>query len=222
MSTGTHVLTSIKGEYALVITIILIIILFFIGTPLYMAPELIEEQPYDHNADLWSLGCIIYELLVGAPPFCTASILHLIRLIKHEQVQWPTFLSEHCISFLKGLLQKNPGKRMSWQEILNHPFVKGHIIITELAPAMPLTRPMSANTLQVKEHQRNHHISQKISKQLVTCTKNYTNVYLLIYFIERILIQQKYILKKLKLIMTNLLLVRIKHKVVKINHKLVK
>ncbi|XP_065173628.1 serine/threonine-protein kinase fused [Atheta coriaria] len=157
MSTGTHVLTSIKG------------------TPLYMAPELIEEQPYDHNADLWSLGCIIYELLVGAPPFCTASILHLIRLIKHEQVQWPTFLSEHCISFLKGLLQKNPGKRMSWQEILNHPFVKGHIIITELAPAMPLTRPMSANTLQVKEHQRNHHISQKISKQTnINTTKVHT------------------------------------------------
>ncbi|KAJ8932532.1 hypothetical protein NQ318_000649 [Aromia moschata] len=81
MSTGTHVLTSIKG------------------TPLYMAPELIDEQPYDYNADLWSLGCIIYELLLGTPPFCTASILHLIRLIRHEQIQWPTFLSENCTSF---------------------------------------------------------------------------------------------------------------------------
>lgn len=68
---------------------------------MYMAPELIEEQPYDHNADLWSLGCIIYELLVGAPPFSTSSILHLIRLIRHEQIQWPTFLTENCISFLK-------------------------------------------------------------------------------------------------------------------------
>lgn len=83
MSTGTHVLTSIKG------------------TPLYMAPELIEEHPYDHNADLWSLGCIIYELLVGAPPFCTTSILHLVRLIRHEQVQWPNFISDICISFLQ-------------------------------------------------------------------------------------------------------------------------
>lgn len=72
-----------------------------IGTPLYMAPELIDELPYDHNADLWSLGCIIYELLVGAPPFCTSSILHLIRLIKHEQIQWPSFLSSICVSFLK-------------------------------------------------------------------------------------------------------------------------
>lgn len=82
MSTGTHVLTSIKG------------------TPLYMAPELIEELPYDHNVDLWSLGCIIYELLVGSTPFYTNSIIHLIRLIKEKQIQWPTFLSADCTTFL--------------------------------------------------------------------------------------------------------------------------
>lgn len=79
-------------------------LIFLIGTPLYMAPELIEEQPYDHNVDLWSLGCIIYELLVGKPPFRTTSILHLIRLIRHEPIQWPTFISENCISFLKVCL----------------------------------------------------------------------------------------------------------------------
>ncbi|KAJ8942227.1 hypothetical protein NQ314_010127 [Rhamnusium bicolor] len=151
MSTGTHVLTSIKG------------------TPLYMAPELIDEQPYDYNADLWSLGCIIYELLMGTPPFCTASILHLIRLIRHEQIQWPTFLSENCTSFLKasiitkfcGLLQKNPAKRMTWEEILSHPFVKGHIQISKNTTHMPLTRPLSANTLQVKEQQRKDSIKNK-------------------------------------------------------------
>ncbi|XP_018334476.1 serine/threonine-protein kinase fused [Agrilus planipennis] len=146
MSTGTHVLTSIKG------------------TPLYMAPELIEEHPYDHSADLWSLGCIIYELLIGSPPFCTSSILHLIRMIRHEQIQWPTFLSEDCISFLKGLLHKNPRNRMTWPEILKHPFVEGHILITEGTLSMPLTRPMSVNTLQVKEQQRKDRIAQKLMR----------------------------------------------------------
>uniref|UniRef100_H2YCY3 non-specific serine/threonine protein kinase n=1 Tax=Ciona savignyi TaxID=51511 RepID=H2YCY3_CIOSA len=53
MSMNTLVLTSIKG------------------TPLYMSPELVEEKPYDHNADLWSLGCILYELFVGKPPIIT-------------------------------------------------------------------------------------------------------------------------------------------------------
>merc|ERR1711917_121087 len=48
MSSSTFVLTSIKG------------------TPLYMAPELVQEKPYDHTADLWSLGCILYELFHGS------------------------------------------------------------------------------------------------------------------------------------------------------------
>lgn len=59
-------------------------------------------------------------------------------------------------------MQKNPAKRMSWPEILVHPFVKDHVLITDnSAPSMPLTRPMSANTLQVKEQQRKDHIVQK-------------------------------------------------------------
>ncbi|XP_066151858.1 serine/threonine-protein kinase fused isoform X1 [Euwallacea fornicatus] len=143
MSTGTHVLTSIKG------------------TPLYMAPELIDELPYDYNADLWSLGCIIYELLMGIPPFCTNSILHLIRKIKTEPIKWPTFLSPDCTSFLKGLLQKNPSKRMTWNQILNHPFVKGHILMTKSGTTMPLTSSMTASVQEAKEQQRKHSICQK-------------------------------------------------------------
>lgn len=146
MSRGTHVLTSIKG------------------TPLYMAPELIDEQPYDYTADLWSLGCIIYEMLMGTPPFSTNSILHLIRLITYEQIQWPTFHSENCISFLKGLLQKNPSKRITWDEILNHPFVKDHIILPNTSSSMALTKPMTPNTLCLKEEQRKDSIRKKNAK----------------------------------------------------------
>lgn len=56
---------------------------------------------------------------------------------------------------------------MSWPEILDHPFVKGHVLITSNnTPSMPLTRPMSANTLQVKEQQRKDHIVQKNQKSV--------------------------------------------------------
>lgn len=110
------------------------------GTPSYMAPELMAEKPYDHQADLWSLGCIIYEALAGQPPFSTNSILHLLRPMKQEDVKWPSFLSDICISFLQGLLEKDPTLRMIWPDILNHPFVKGHIVIlNEDIPDSPFT-----------------------------------------------------------------------------------
>lgn len=88
MTLGTQVLTSIKG------------------TPLYMAPELLEAKPYGHQADLWSLGCIIYEMLAGETPFSTRSILHLVRLIKNGYIKFPSYLTNTCISFLKVCLIK--------------------------------------------------------------------------------------------------------------------
>lgn len=63
MSVHTLVLTSIKG------------------TPLYMSPELVQEKPYDHTSDLWALGCILYELHTGLPPFYATSVVQLVRMI---------------------------------------------------------------------------------------------------------------------------------------------
>lgn len=73
-------------------------------------------------------------------------------------------MSDNCISFLKGLLQKNPLKRLTWEEILEHPFVKGHIIIVTNTSAQPLTRPLSPNTSHAKEQQRKESIKNKLVK----------------------------------------------------------
>eukprot|EP00798_Chlamydomonas_sp_ICE-L_P011883 gene11883-14988_t len=106
MSCNTMVLTSIKG------------------TPLYMAPELVQEQPYNHTVDLWSLGVILYELFVGQPPFYTNSIYSLIAHIVKDPVKFPTNITAEFKSFLKGLLNKKPSDRLGWPELLNHPFVR--------------------------------------------------------------------------------------------------
>ncbi|KIY94964.1 fused [Monoraphidium neglectum] len=106
MSCSTMVLTSIKG------------------TPLYMAPELVQEQPYNHTVDLWSLGVILYELYVGQPPFYTNSIYSLIHHIVKDPVKFPEKISPEFKSFLKGLLNKRPGDRLGWPELLEHPFVR--------------------------------------------------------------------------------------------------
>jgi len=106
MSTNTIVLTSIKG------------------TPLYMAPELVQELPYNHTVDLWSLGVIIYELFVGQPPFYTNSIYTLIHLIVKDPVKFPDTMSPDFKSFLQGLLNKTPSERLTWPDLLKHPFIK--------------------------------------------------------------------------------------------------
>jgi len=105
MSHNTMVLTSIKG------------------TPLYMAPELVQEKAYNHTVDLWSLGVILYELYVGQPPFYTNSIYKLITHIVNDPVKFPSGISPEFRSFLEGLLNKRPNARLNWPDLLNHPFV---------------------------------------------------------------------------------------------------
>lgn len=88
-----------------------------------MAPELVKEQPYDHTVDLWSLGVILYELLVGKPPFYTNSIYALINHIVRDPVVFPSHVSRDFETLLSGLLQKDPHKRLSWPELLEHPLL---------------------------------------------------------------------------------------------------
>lgn len=93
------------------------------GTPLYMAPELVQEQAYNHNVDLWSLGVILYELYFGVPPFYTNSIYKLINQIVKSPVEFPERISPEFQNFLSGLLHKVPGERLSWPDLLRHPFI---------------------------------------------------------------------------------------------------
>ena len=94
------------------------------GTPLYMAPELVQEQPYDHTVDLWSLGVILYELFVGKTPFYTTSMYTLMQRIVKDVVPWPNSMSPSFKSFLQGLLNKKPQQRLNWPSVLDHPFVR--------------------------------------------------------------------------------------------------
>ena len=69
------------------------------------------------------VGVILYELFVGQPPFYTNSIYSLINHIVKDPVKYPSSMSREFKSFLNGLLQKNPRKRLTWPHLLDHPFV---------------------------------------------------------------------------------------------------
>lgn len=88
------------------------------GSPLYMAPEILNFQRYDAKADLWSVGTIMYELLVGRPPYTGANHVQLLHNIKSRAPQWPTHVSAACGSLLQGLLQRDPMVRLLLRGLL--------------------------------------------------------------------------------------------------------
>ncbi|NXO04898.1 STK36 kinase, partial [Rhinopomastus cyanomelas] len=152
MSIHTMVLTSIKG------------------TPLYMSPELVEEQPYDHMTDLWSLGCILYELFVGTTPFYTSSIFELINLIIKGPIKWPATMSPIFKSFLQGLLMKDPQQRLSWPELLSHPFIAGRVTVIDDTAEHGISNPFTAKLspeLQALKKQQAHSMTPSNGKSRI-------------------------------------------------------
>ncbi|XP_049598268.1 uncharacterized protein [Syngnathus scovelli] len=137
--------------FARAMSISTMVVTSIMGTPLYMSPELVAEKPYDHTADLWALGCILYEIHTGIPPFRADSIFQLGQLIVSHPIQWPDNMSSACKSFMKGLLVKDPQMRLSWPDLLHHPFVANGVkVIPDEAIFSPLTATLDPDMLARK------------------------------------------------------------------------
>lgn len=101
-----------------------------VGTPNYVAPEIILGQKHSFPVDYWSLGCVIYELLMGEPPFTAETEKELhdnIILGKFEHLD--DEFSPECKDFIMKLLTVDPSKRLGAngpQEVLNHPWLAGY------------------------------------------------------------------------------------------------
>lgn len=98
------------------------------GSPLYMAPEVLQFQEYDSKVDMWSTGAILFELLNGHPPFYGRSNCQLLQNIKNCTIlPFPEVilsdLHPDCIDICTKLLCQNPGKRLSTEEFLKHKFL---------------------------------------------------------------------------------------------------
>lgn len=98
-----------------------------LGTPYYIAPEVLEEN-YGPKCDVWSCGVITYILLSGIPPFNGSNDNEIIQRVKlgkfsfHEK-NWKD-ISENAKDFISQLLIKDPSKRPSAEDALNHPWIQ--------------------------------------------------------------------------------------------------
>ena len=90
-----------------------------------IAPDMLFNNSYNSKIDLWALGSMTYELLTGVKPFSGEDSKDMLSKIKEGKYNLPTTLvaSSEIISFINGLLQFYPEKRMDWPQIKTHPFL---------------------------------------------------------------------------------------------------
>ena len=97
------------------------------GTLDYLAPEMVEGKTHDAKIDLWSLGVLVFEFLVGSPPFEEEGQKETYRRIQKVSFEIPDHVSPEAADLIKLLLVRNPDKRLSLEGVIRHPWITKYV-----------------------------------------------------------------------------------------------
>ena len=107
------------------------------GTPNFISPEIASRNAHGLEADVWSLGCMMYTFLTGKPPFDTEGIRNTLNKVVQAEFEMPKYLSNEAQDLITCLLRKNPMDRIPLTKVLEHPFMtkQRHKMIPTLLPS---------------------------------------------------------------------------------------
>lgn len=94
------------------------------GTPEYLPPEMVEQKSHDTSADIWCLGVLLYEMLVGHTPFRSQAKQNMLINISKCKPKFPLSFPEQAKDLISRILVKNSTDRLTVSEILKHPWIQ--------------------------------------------------------------------------------------------------
>jgi polo-like kinase 1 len=121
------------------------------GTPNYIAPEVLDgKQGHSYEVDVWSLGVIIYTLLIGKPPYETSDVKTTYHRIKTNSYSFPEHIaiSTAARDLITRILVLDPSRRPNLDDVLRHPFLKNGQGIPPLLPTSTLACPPPASFMR--------------------------------------------------------------------------
>ncbi|EIE83899.1 hypothetical protein RO3G_08604 [Rhizopus delemar RA 99-880] len=132
------------------------------GTPDYLAPEIIRARGYTKAVDWWSLGVLIYEMIVGCAPFAAETPIELYENILLCDVNWLYDMSKEAKDLIQGLLQTKPSERYTLEDIKNHPWFSSidfdQLLKLNIDPPFV---PEKADMSPICNQDINHHFHQE-------------------------------------------------------------
>ena len=92
------------------------------GTPVYLAPEIINNQGHDEHVDIWCIGVLLFELMAGFSPWQGDDVQTIRYNISRLKIRWPRDMDRDAMDLISKILKYNPEERLSLRQMLAHPF----------------------------------------------------------------------------------------------------
>ena len=138
-----------------------------LGTPLYMAPEILINKEYSFKCDIWSMGMVLYEMLTGELPWTAYSTFELVKKITKQPIQFPEYISKECQNLIMSMLKLDEAERIDWKEILKHPAIAGRSSSDSVEEKSEETKPKKKSTVRIIED-----VQKPSSEQVSMTNKN--------------------------------------------------